>query len=68
MDARAASALAWSRAAITTWAPLAASALATSSPSPPLAPVTTATLPDWSGMSAVVQAMPRCYAESPSPG
>jgi hypothetical protein len=46
IDACAASALAWSRAAITTWPPLRASSLATSSPSPPLAPVTTATLPD----------------------
>jgi hypothetical protein len=36
---------------------LRASSLATSSPSPPLAPVTTAAVRDWSGMSAVVQAM-----------
>jgi len=40
-----ASALAWLRAAITTCAPLPASALAVSSPRPPFAPVTTATLP-----------------------
>ena len=64
IDARAASAFAWSRAAITTWPPLRTSSLATSSPSPPLAPVTTATLRDWSGMFAVVQeAMLGCYAD-----
>jgi hypothetical protein len=63
IDFRAASALPWSRAAITTWPPLRASSLATSSPRPPLAPVTTATRPDWSGMSAAVQAIPGCYAD-----
>jgi hypothetical protein len=45
------------RPSITRKAPLRASYRETSSPRPPFAPVTTATLPDWSGMSSVVQAM-----------
>src|SRR3546814_18573220 len=57
MLAAAASALASLRLGITTCAPAPASAFAVSSPSPPLAPVTTATRPAWSGMSAVVQLM-----------
>src|SRR3546814_4746585 len=57
MLAAAASAWASLRLVITTCAPAPASAFAVSSPSPPLAPVTTATRPAWSGMSAVVQLM-----------
>ena len=45
----AAAAFAWSRAAITTWAPAPASARAVSRPRPPLAPVTTATRPRGRG-------------------
>jgi hypothetical protein len=57
IEPRASSALPWSRDAITTNAPLRASSRETSSPMPPFAPVTTATLPDWSGMSAADQVM-----------
>src|SRR3546814_18339017 len=57
MLAAAASALASLRLGITTCAPAPASAFAVFRPSPPLAPVTTATRTAWSGMSAVVQLM-----------
>ena len=57
IEPRASSALPWSRDAITTNAPFRASSRETSRPSPPFAPVTTATLPVRSEMSAVVQAM-----------
>ncbi len=53
--AMAASPLSWLRTAITTSAPAPASASAVSRPRPVFDPVITATRPDWSGMSAVVQ-------------
>ncbi|SKU44694.1 Uncharacterised protein [Mycobacteroides abscessus subsp. abscessus] len=55
MSSAAAAPLSGSRTARTTWAPAAAKARAVSRPRPVLAPVTTATRPVWSGISAVVQ-------------
>ena len=57
ISSTAAAAFSWLRTAITTCAPFAASCRAVSSPSPPLAPVTTAVRPCWSGMSAALQLM-----------
>src|SRR5215469_1720844 len=53
----AAAAFFWLRTAITTCAPFAASWRAVSSPSPPLAPVTTAVRPCWPVMFAALQFM-----------
>jgi hypothetical protein len=47
-------AFAWFLTAITTWAPLSASALVVSRPRPPLAPVTTAASPIRSGIESRV--------------
>src|SRR4051794_40619898 len=63
MSATAAATFSWLRAAITTWAPAAASARAVSRPSPPLAPVTTAVRPSCEGMSATVHAIMRLLTE-----
>jgi hypothetical protein len=55
ISSTAAAAFSWLRTAITTCAPFAASARAVSSPSPPLAPVTTTVRPCWLGISAALQ-------------